>query len=236
MKEIRGLNLALRGFVSKNFIDSEYYPMGLSGVSTGSFVFSAPKLMVGNGVAAKAVTDAMHFLGMKNPLIVTGSCGLDRLPEDLQNALTKMNLKTSSLAAETGIDSEYNFRDSTGNCVQINVKSEPTVKAVVSGTSVALVQNCDGVVSIGGGSAIDIGKAISAMVTNHGNIYDHLDAVGSPYTLQVPPLPFIAIPTVSGSGAEVKKKALLRCAEHDRTLVLQHERMAPKVSTYACIL
>lgn len=108
--------------------DTKTYPSGLSGVSNESFVFSSPKVCVGNGIAAAAVTKAMHSLGIKNPLIISGAGGCSRLPKDLQAALLKTDLDVSPLTAH-GEPHDHNFRGSTGNCVQINVKSEPTVRA-----------------------------------------------------------------------------------------------------------
>lgn len=111
--------------------DTKTYPSGLSGASNEKFVFSSPKLCVGSGIAAKSVKEAMHALGMRNPLVISGSSGISRLPKDLQAVLLQQDLDISPLADsyDNNIKNEYSFRKSTGNCVQIHVKSEPTVSA-----------------------------------------------------------------------------------------------------------
>ena len=62
---------------------------------------------------------------------------------------------------------------------------------------------CDGVVSMGGGSVIDTGKAVAALLTNGGRPIDYMEVIGAGKSMTEPAQPFIAIPTTSGTGAEV---------------------------------
>ncbi|MCA9977450.1 MAG: iron-containing alcohol dehydrogenase, partial [Anaerolineales bacterium] len=87
------------------------------------------------------------------------------------------------------------------------VTGEPTVATAVSGVQQAQTNTCDLVISIGGGSAIDTGKAIAGLATNPGDPLDYLEVVGRGRPLTQPPLPFIAIPTTAGTGAEVTRNA-----------------------------
>ncbi len=68
---------------------------------------------------------------------------------------------------------------------------------------------CDLVIGFGGGSAIDTGKAVAAMLTNPGEILDYLEVVGRNQVIKVPPLPYIAIPTTAGTGSEVTRNAVI---------------------------
>jgi alcohol dehydrogenase class IV len=65
------------------------------------------------------------------------------------------------------------------------------------------------VISLGGGSALDIGKAVAVLLTNPGEIYDYLEVVGKGKGLTHSGLPFIAIPTTAGTGSEVTRNAVL---------------------------
>ena len=68
-------------------------------------------------------------------------------------------------------------------------------------------------IGIGGGSAIDAGKAIAALLTNPGDLLDYLEVVGQGRAAhQCRRLPFIAIPTTAGTGAEVTRNAVLGSA------------------------
>jgi alcohol dehydrogenase class IV len=65
------------------------------------------------------------------------------------------------------------------------------------------------VVAIGGGSPLDAGKAIAALLTNEGPPLDYLEVVGRGRALEREPAPFIAVPTTAGTGSEVTRNAVL---------------------------
>ena len=89
------------------------------------------------------------------------------------------------------------------------VPAEPTIKLVREGVEFAREQGCDVVVSIGGGSAIDAGKAVAALLANSGDALDYLEVIGRGLPLENPPAPFIAVPTTAGTGSEVTRNAVL---------------------------
>ena len=89
------------------------------------------------------------------------------------------------------------------------VSGEPEIDTVERGVALAKGERCDWVASIGGGSAIDTGKAIAALLTNPGELLDYLEIVGSAKPLSWPSAPFIAIPTTAGTGSEVTRNAVL---------------------------
>src|SRR6185437_12285710 len=75
------------------------------------------------------------------------------------------------------------------------VSGEPTVDLVRSAAEAARGARCDVVVAIGGGSVIDAGKAIAALLANPGDPLDYLEVIGRGRPLSHPSAPFIAIPT-----------------------------------------
>src|SRR5206468_9156084 len=98
--------------------------------------------------------------------------------------------------------------------VTFPVSGEPTIDVVVRGAQFAKSERCSVVTGFGGGSAIDAGKAIAAMLTNEGDLLDYLEVIGRGRTLVKPAAPFIAIPTTAGAGAEVTRNAVLASPEH----------------------
>ncbi len=86
---------------------------------------------------------------------------------------------------------------------EFHVSGEPTVASVLSGLELARSQGCDFVIGMGGGSVIDSGKAIAALLSNPGDVYDYLEVVGKGGILSRPSVPYIAIPTTGGTGTEV---------------------------------
>lgn len=87
---------------------------------------------------------------------------------------------------------------------------EPTVEDVDRAVALARAAACDFVVAVGGGSALDCGKAAAGMLTNPGSLEDYLEGVGIGATIDRTPAPMIAIPTTAGTGTEVTKNAVIR--------------------------
>jgi len=110
---------------------------------------------------------------------------------------------------------------------------EPEVSDVDGLTKELLAQdagNGDIVLAIGGGSTIDLAKAVAAMVTNRqGNsVVDYLEGVGRGLTIDHAPLPLIAVPTTSGTGTEASKNAVISSYDPPFKKSLRSERMIPR--------
>ncbi len=110
------------------------------------------------------------------------------------------------------------------------VPGEPTVELIREGAQRILDAASDVVISMGGGSAIDAGKAIAAVATNGGEPLDFLEVVGRGRSLAAPPLPFIAVPTTAGTGSEVTRNAVLGSTEHGAKASLRSSLMLPRVA------
>ncbi len=95
----------------------------------------------------------------------------------------------------------------------IKPPGEPTVSMTDQAAEVALQAGCSAVVSLGGGSVIDLAKAVAGLVTNGVGIEDYLEGVGSGRPVTKPALPHIAIPTTAGTGAEMTRNAVIRSTE-----------------------
>ena len=109
------------------------------------------------------------------------------------------------------------------------VRGEPDTRIVAEGSRLARLRRCDVVIGMGGGSVIDAGKAIAALVTNHGDIFDFLEVVGKAQAITRPPLPYIAIPTTAGTGAEVTKNAVLVSKEHGVKVSMRSYMLLPRI-------
>jgi alcohol dehydrogenase len=90
----------------------------------------------------------------------------------------------------------------------ITVSGEPSPDFIDASVTEHKGGGVDAVVAIGGGSVIDAGKALSAMLTKEGSVRSYLEGVGSLEHDGVK-LPFIAVPTTSGTGSEATKNAVL---------------------------
>jgi alcohol dehydrogenase class IV len=86
------------------------------------------------------------------------------------------------------------------------------------------------VIGLGGGSVIDTGKAIAALVTNPGDVLDYLEVIGKGHPLINSPLPYIAIPTTAGTGSEVTRNAVIEAPEQNVKVSLRSPLMLPRLA------
>lgn len=110
------------------------------------------------------------------------------------------------------------------------VEHEPTTDLVRQGVEQARQAGCDVVIGFGGGSAIDTGKAIAALLTNGGDPLDYLEVIGRGQPITQPAAPYIAIPTTAGTGAEVTRNAVLASPEHRVKVSLRSPLILPRVA------
>lgn len=95
----------------------------------------------------------------------------------------------------------------------IAIHGEPNITMVEEAAMAGRRFQPQVVVAIGGGSVLDMGKALAAIIPNQGNVYDYVEVVGRDVPLKTKPLPFIAIPTTASTGAEVTKNAVLKSGQ-----------------------
>lgn len=114
--------------------------------------------------------------------------------------------------------------------VAFSVAGEPTVEVARIATKRALEADCDLIIGVGGGSALDTGKAVAALLTNGGDPLDYLEIIGDGQALSEPSAPFIAIPTTAGTGSEVTRNAVLASPEHRVKVSLRSPLMLPRLA------
>ena len=110
------------------------------------------------------------------------------------------------------------------------IDEEPNISTIQQGLNLSRDSKCDMIIGFGGGSAIDAGKAIAALMTNEGDIFDYLEVIGRGHPIDKSPLPFIAIPTTAGTGAEVTRNAVIGSPDHKVKVSLRSTMMYPTLA------
>ena len=165
---------------------------------------TATRILFGPGAVAE-VPPAAAALG-RRALLVTGS-------DVERSAPLRERLSASGIAT-----------------VPVAVAGEPTVDTARAGAQRAREEACDLVIGMGGGSVLDTGKTIAALLTNDGDLLDYLEVIGRGKTLANPSVPYIAIPTTAGTGAEVTRNAVLASPEHHVKVSLRSPFMFPRLA------
>ncbi|MGC9420256.1 MAG: iron-containing alcohol dehydrogenase, partial [Rhodovulum sp.] len=162
------------------------------------------RIVFGRGAAAGAAA-RIAAMGRRVLLVRGGSVGFaDALAADLR-----------ALGAEV---------------LGLRGQGEPTLDALQSALAEARAFAPDAVAAIGGGSVIDLGKALAALVPSDRPPLDHLEVVGQGLPLPRPPLPMAALPTTAGTGAEATKNAVIGVPAHGRKVSLRDDRMIPALA------
>lgn len=182
---------------------------GLSTAVPGMFSFQGPKIVMGRNIAQSAVLSTLLTVKAQRPLIVTGRTGATRYKALLDQVFNEKNFPN------------YRYEDNISV-----IEGEPTVEDVIAARDFAVARNADCVLAIGGGSTMDLGKAVAALIPNaHRDIFDFLEVVGKGLPLEKDPLPFIAVPTTSGTGSEATKNAVVKSVKHGRKVSIRHDKM-----------
>jgi len=166
--------------------------------------YSPTRIIFGKGSFRKCGILARE-LG-NNALVVTGS-----------GKVTVDGLRT--LLSEEGI-----------NWTEYRVGGEPRIDIIDEGIRIAKESKSDHVICLGGGSVMDAGKAIAAMMTNPDTLLDYLEVVGKGKSVDIQGLPVITIPTTSGTGSEVTKNSVISVAERKVKVSMRGKGMPAKIA------
>jgi alcohol dehydrogenase class IV len=162
----------------------------------------------GNGRVSE-LPDACCELGMTRPLLVT-----DR-------GLAGMNIVKEAIA--------QNIAAGLPTGLFCDVQGNPTGKNVFDGISALKKGAYDGVIAFGGGSALDVGKAIALAAHQDGVLWDFED-IGDNWLRvdELKCLPVVAVPTTSGTGSEVGRCSVIVDTENNRKVLIFHPSVMPK--------
>src|SRR5215472_16985509 len=114
--------------------------------------------------------------------------------------------------------------------VAFAVAAEPTVELARAGAAAAREHGADVVAAVGGGSVLDLGKAVAMLLGNGGDPLDYLEVIGSGRKITQPAVPCVAVPTTAGTGAEVTANAVLASPAHGLKASLRSPLMIPRVA------
>ena len=175
----------------------------------------------------------MPFQFARLPLIFFGCGKRSDLPHLIRRFGTKIILVTrgsSFLKTNEGKNLVTALDEKCITSLHVVIETEPSPEIIDDIVRRSAGFNPEAVVAIGGGSIMDTGKAISAMIPVKGHIVDYLEGVG---TKEHPgnKIPFIAVPTTSGTGSEATKNAVIsRIGKDGFKKSLRHDNFVPDIA------
>ena len=158
--------------------------------------------------------------------------------KDLGNACKNLNIKKPLLVTDQGLAkseiilSALNDLNDEGISVQLysNVVGNPTGTNVNEGVDHYKKNNCDGVIAFGGGSGLDVGKAIAFMSGQNLPLWDFED-VGDNWTRadSAKIAPIIAVPTTAGTGSETGRASVILNEQSGVKKIIFHPKFLPSI-------
>ena len=109
-------------------------------------------------------------------------------------------------------------------------RGEPVVDDVDAAVDLARKNGCDCVIGVGGGSAIDVAKAVAGFLRNEGSVLDYMEVVGQGRKLAHPAAPWMAVPTTAGTGAEATRNAVIGLPEKHFKASVRSEHLLARVA------
>ena len=163
--------------------------------------------------------------------------GQDRI-KDLSIACKNLNINRPLLVTDKGLASSDIIQNSLSNLKQnsfevilySNVIGNPTGTNVDEGVGIYRKNNCDGVIAIGGGSGLDVGKAVAFMSGQDLPIWDFED-VGDNWTKANSNsiAPIIAVPTTAGTGSETGRASVILNEDTGIKKIIFHPKFLPSI-------
>ncbi len=173
-----------------------------------NFEFATAGRVVFGAGRVKEIGVLASFLGRRALVVIGKSAGAVQRVEPVFESLTKAGVEYATFS----------------------VSGEPTLDVVRTGTQRARDEHCDLVIGFGGGSVMDTGKAIAALLTNAGDPLDYLEVIGKGQPLKKESAPYVAIPTTAGTGSEVTRNAVLGAPEQRVKVSMRSAFMLPRVA------
>ena len=158
--------------------------------------------------------------------------------KDLDNACKNLNIKKPLLVTDKGLSNSEIIKNSLNNLKDVgtevelysNVVGNPTGSNVDEGVKVYKKNNCDGVIAFGGGSGLDVGKAIAFMSGQNLSLWDFED-VGDNWKKansdNIPPI--IAVPTTAGTGSETGRASVILNEDTGVKKIIFHPKFLPSI-------
>lgn len=110
------------------------------------------------------------------------------------------------------------------------IQPNPLKETVEEGGKVAVDNNCDFIVALGGGSVMDACKGIAVMATNGGDLWDYMGGTGKGLPIEKDPLPIIAITTTAGTGSEVDCGGVITNTATKEKIAISGEKLYPVIA------
>jgi alcohol dehydrogenase class IV len=188
----------------------------------------AVKHVAGNARPAVARRPIATFTFPNRILFGEGSRGM------LTGELARLGVRRPLVVTDPGLEASGIVSDVVGPLAEPSVfrdvHANPTEADVLAGLEAYRASGCDGVVGLGGGSAIDAAKAIRLLVTHPGRLADYDFTTGGLERITANMPPMAALPTTAGTGTEAGRGTLIQLPQTGRKTIALSPYLLPSVT------